>query len=114
MTTDWRINFDFHNNPTIPSEAEPSTILRPDIVIFSLAKKVIIWFEQTVPLERNMLHAHCRKVERYEKLVSNIKLNGWTVHPFTIEIGALGFLGKRFNAMLSLLGMKPTQKKICP
>ena len=34
--TDWRINFDFAKNNTIPSETLVDTLQRPDIVIYSI------------------------------------------------------------------------------
>ena len=59
---DWKIVFDFHNNPTIPIESNVDTLCRPDVVIYSASKKIIIWFELTVPLERNCFAASQRKL----------------------------------------------------
>ena len=92
--TDWRINFDFHNNPTIPIETNHDTLLRPDIVIFSTSKKVIIWFEETIPLERNCTDAAIRKKARYKSLKSDLMLKKWIVHDSSFEIGSLGFVCK--------------------
>ena len=39
--TDWRINFDFHSNQTIPPETKVDTRQRPDIVIFSISKRFL-------------------------------------------------------------------------
>jgi len=108
---DWRINFDFRNNATIPSESKVDTLQRPDIVIYSISKKIIIWFEETIPLERNIVDAALRKEARYASLKTNLKLNGWSVHDFTFEIGALGFIAKSFNRMLITLGLPPNQRK---
>ena len=47
---DWNVNIDFNNNPTIPPETNIDTILRPDIVFYSVYRKVIIWGELTCPL----------------------------------------------------------------
>ena len=95
--TDWHVNFDFNNNATIPPETSVFTLQRPDIVIFSLSKKRIIWLENTVPLERNIVDAQLRKTARYAKLKTALKLKGWTVEDFTIEIGALRFIAKSFD-----------------
>ena len=81
---DWKITFDFHNNFTIAVESNVDTLCRPDTVIFSLSKKVIIWFELTVPLERNIFEASKRKRKRYSKLKADLEVNGWRVHDFTI------------------------------
>merc|ERR1711994_790150 len=47
--TDWHINFDFHHNRTIPPETQVDTLSRPDIVIYLVSKKRLIWLENTVP-----------------------------------------------------------------
>ena len=109
--TDWRINFDFAKNNTIPSETLVDTLQRPDIVIYSISKKVILWFEETIPLERNIVDAALRKEARYASLKTDLKLKDWIVHDFTFEIGALGFVAKSFNRMLSLLGFPSSQRK---
>ena len=109
--TDWHINFDFHHNRTIPPETQVDTLSRPDIVIYSVSKKRLIWLENTVPLERNIVDANLRKVRRYANLKTNLKLKGWTVHDFAIEIGALGFIAKSFNYALRKLGFGSTQRK---
>ena len=109
--SDWQINFDFFDNPTIPGQTGVDTNLRPDIVIFSLAAKTLFWFEETVPLERNIVDAAIRKEARYAQLKTDIVLKGWSVHDFTFEIGALGFIGKSFNYMLIKLGFSNKQKK---
>ena len=109
--TDWHINFDFNHNRTIPSETQIDTNLRPDIVIYSVSKKRLIWLENTVPLERNIVDAQLRKKRRYANLKTNLKLKGWTVRDFTIEIGALGFIAKSFDYALRQLGFGSTQRK---
>ena len=110
--TDWQITFDFNNNSTIPTETSVDTLQRPDIVIYSVSKKRLIWLENTVPLERNIVAAQLRKVARYQKLKTAIMLKGWSVEDFTIEIGALGFVAKSFDFALRQLGFGNSQKKI--
>ena len=109
--TDWHITFDFNNNSTISPEASVDTLQRPDIVIHSVSKKRIIWFENTVPLERNIIDAQLRKTRRYAKLKTALSLKGWSVEDFTIEVGALGFIAKSFDFALRQLGFGKTQKK---
>ena len=103
--------FDFHNNPTIPIESNVDTLCRPDTVIYSVSKKIIIWFELTVPLERNIFAAAKRKRERYSTLKADLEVNGWIVNDFTIEIGALGFVAKSFHYALGRLGFSGKEKK---
>ena len=109
--SDWQINFDFFGNPTIRGQTLVDTTSRPDIVIFSLSTKVLPWFEETVPLERNILDAAIRKKARYAFLKTELQLKQWSVHDFTFEIGALGFISKSFNYMLNKLGFPSHQKK---
>ena len=76
-----------------------------------MSKKRIIWLENTVPLERNIVDAQLRKTARYAKLKTALKLKGWTVEDFAIEIGALGFIAKSFDFALRRLGFGNTQRK---
>ena len=98
--TDWHITFGFNNNSTIPPETSVDTLQRPDIVIHSVSKKRIIWFENTVPLERNIIDAQLRKTRRYAKLKTALSLKGWSVEDFTIEVRALGSIATSFDFAL--------------
>ena len=109
--TDWQITFDFNNNRTIPPETNVITNQRPDIVIWSVSTKRIIWAEETVPLERNIVAAALRKTSRYANLKTSLLLKGWSVEDFTYEIGALGFIAKSFDHLLRKLGFKSAQRK---
>ena len=73
------------------------TTLRPDILIYSNSMKIIIWGELTVPLEENIGAAAIRKRNRYSvstksklSLADQCRRNEWTVHDYTIEVGAMG------------------------
>jgi hypothetical protein len=109
--TDWQITFDFGHNRTIPPETGVITNQRPDIVIWSVESKQIIWAEETVPLERNIVAAALRKTSRYANLKTSLLLKGWTVADFTYEIGALGFIAKSFDHLLRKVGFKSAQRK---
>ena len=85
-SSNWHINFDFFGNPTIPGQSCVDTLLRPDIVIYSLASKTILWFEETVPLERNIAAAALKKKTRYAALRAELTVSGWKVHDFTYQI----------------------------
>ena len=86
LPTDWCTTFDFRGQRTIPIETLLDTNLRPDITIFSLEKKIIIWMEETIPLECNTVQATLRKTARYAKLKTELLLKGWKVHDLTYEI----------------------------
>jgi hypothetical protein len=67
--------------------------------------------ENTAPLERNIVDAQLRKIARYAKLKTALKIKGWIVEDFAIEIGALGFIAKSFDFALRRLGFGKTQRK---
>ena len=94
------------------------TAERPDVLIYSKSAKIISWGELTVPLEENMHAAATRKRNRYSvstreklSLADQCRRNGWTVHDFTFEVGALGFTGHSTRRFLSKLGFKNSQLK---
>ena len=96
---------------TIPASTGVVTTSRPDLVIYSDSTKHILWAELTVPLERNIVAARVRKKARYLKLVSQLRLKGWTVSPFEVEIGALGTPGSSFVRFLTCIGLPRNQAK---
>ncbi|NQY51597.1 MAG: hypothetical protein HRT91_02760 [Piscirickettsiaceae bacterium] len=108
---DWNVNIDLQNNPTIPPETNIDTLLRPDIVFFSLFNKVLLWGELTCPLERNMVDARLRKERRYNRLHKDLCLNGWNVYPMTFEIGDLGFISRTTHAFFAKVCDKSSQRK---
>ncbi|MCP4487283.1 MAG: hypothetical protein GY820_08200 [Gammaproteobacteria bacterium] len=62
--------------------------------------------ELTSPAEENMESWRVTKRTKYEKLGDNIRDSGeWTVHVFTIEVGARGFIGKSVLASGMRLGL---------
>ena len=111
QTNDWQINIDLYENLTIPPETDVDTLQRPDIVIYSVSKKVLIWAEETIPLERNFIQAKLRKEERYAYLKTQLQLKNWIVYDFTFEVGALGFIAKTFDNLLYSLGFVSKHRK---
>ena len=79
---------------------------RPDMVMWSDAKMIIIIFELTVPAERNVLAAHTRKEERYGTLANECRKSGYDTHVFNVEVGVLGFIGDSMRRALLALGGK--------
>ena len=41
-TDDWNVSIDFNSLPTIPTETNVDTLLRPDVVVYSVFKKVLL------------------------------------------------------------------------
>ena len=111
LPTDWCVTFDFRGERTIPAETRIDTNLRPDITIFSLSQKIIIWLEETIPLECNAVQAALRKTARYATRKTDLLLKGWKVHDLTYEIGALGFIANTFDSCFRKLGSSCTQRK---
>ena len=83
--------------------------LRPDIMIYSKSRKVMIWAELTVPLEENVVDAEIRKTKRYLKLAETLRAKEWTVHPFTIEVGSLGWIADSTSKFLRSVGFNRRQ-----
>ena len=80
--------------------------------------KTIIWAELTVPREDLISHAQDRKSARYTKdtdkrpsLQTMCLRNKWNVHPFTIEVGNLGFVATSVRHFLKRLGFDNAQIK---
>ena len=61
-------------------------------MIYSQLRKIMIWAELTVPLEENVIDAAIRKTWRYLELAITLRSKGWTVNPFTIEVGSIGWV----------------------
>ena len=74
----------------IPPNLALST-LRPDILLFSKARKRVILTELTSPCEENMEARHQVKLEKYALLCTEISHQGWLVNCFAVEVGARGF-----------------------
>jgi hypothetical protein len=81
------------------------------MTIFSITHKIIIWMEETIPLEGNTVQAALRKTARYANLKAELLLKGWKVHDLTYEIGALGFVAKTFDTCFRKLGCPNKQRK---
>jgi hypothetical protein len=87
------------------------TTVRPDVVIYSVSRKIVIWIELTVPVERRFLESAVKKTMRYKHLEIALAGNGWTVHPFTAEVGCIGFLSQTARRSLKALGFRGSQLK---
>ena len=106
---DWRLLIDFDESPIVFPPTILSTDLRPDIIIWSEASKIVVWAELTCPAEENMSLARQRKQRRYRELAAAVRHAGWTLHDFTIEVGARGCVGVSFRYFLKKIGMSPTK-----
>ena len=63
--SDWKLSVDFYSSLVFPSFIA-ITSSRPDIVIYSVLKKIVILIELTSPCEENFEDRHFDKIARYE------------------------------------------------
>ena len=108
---DWEVQFDFDGNLVFPSVTGVTTALRPDIVIWSPSKKVIIWGELTCPLEERFLESQVSKLSRYMSLEIECRVRGWATHAFPFEVGCLGFVSNSSRKFLLALGISKSELK---
>ena len=109
---DWKLLVDYDGNPVVFPPTILTTRLRPDIIIWSESKRIVIWAELTCPAEENMSQARARKVRRYKKLAEDVRAEGWTLHDFTIEVGARGCVGHSVRHFLRRIGLSHYQSKL--
>ena len=104
QASDWKLRADFDNQITVPVFLTPTT-LRPDLVIYSKAKKKVIIIELTCCCEQNFTSWHSEKYRKYKKeMIPNIVSNGWHVDFFAIEVGARGYCSTTVKSCLFALG----------
>ena len=84
---------------------------RPDVVIYSRSKKIVILIENTSGCEENHSERHAWKIEKYKDLVGAIQSAGWSCHFFAIEVGARGFNSTHVPFCLKSLGFPPKSVK---
>ena len=109
---DWQFQVDLKANPLIfPPATGVTTGLRPDIVIWSVSTKTVIWGELTCPLEELILDAHVRKKQKYLNLEIACHCKRWKVHAFPFEVGSIGFVGHSCRKFLSAIGLRGSRQK---
>ena len=107
---DWIVLIDGIPQRTVfPQCTGVDTALRPDILIYSQSRKIMIWAELTVPLEENVIDAQIRKTKRYLELANTLRSKGWTTHPYTIEVGSIGWIADSTSWFLRSIGFNSQQ-----
>ena len=104
LASDWILVADIDRQLKFPAHIA-STSLRPDIVIFSSSKRIVIIIELTCPSEENISYWNAEKTSKYRFLVSLCKKAGWDVKFFAVEVGARGYAGVSLKTCLSSLGI---------
>ena len=107
MANDWVLNVDLRDK----QQAFPPEILvtkdRPDIVMYSREKKIVIILELTSPSEENIEKWRATKMTKYQLLAEHIREAGvYTPHVFTVEVGARGFVSNHSVYVFNSLGVK--------
>ena len=81
------------------------TLLRPDIVIYSNARRILIMIELTCPCEQNIGSAHVFKTSKYSYLIAMCQKAGWVFHFFAVEVGAWGYASVSLKICFSKLDL---------
>ena len=112
VANDWELSIDdITGKVQFPAVLSLDSLQRPDILFVSHSTCTLIWAELTVPLEERVIHSQIKKTEKYNSLATAIRLKGWTLHPFTVEIGSLGFVAPTMYSFLSKVGFSRPQCK---
>ena len=107
---DWKILMDTRQlQYSIPPQIA-ATLERPDVCVYSLEKKLVLFIELTSPAEENITYWSLKKATKYMKLVELAKANGFNAICRTIEVGARGFVSKPSMNVFSLLGITESEK----
>ena len=101
---DWLLLADIDRQLKFPSHI-CDTNLRPDIVLYSNSRRILIIIELTCPCEQNMVSANVFKTTKYSDLVARCKKAGWEVFFFAVEVGARGYAGVSLKVCLAKLGL---------
>ena len=101
---DWKICADVGTRLHFPVHIV-RTHQRPDIVVWSDAKKCVLIIELTVPWEGNIEAVHEQKSDRYEDLRSDCIEKGWSCHVLPIEVGCRGYIAQSVVSFLSKIGI---------
>ena len=101
---DWQWRVDIGTRLKVPEQIATTT-LRPDLILWSTETKQVLLIELTVPWEENIEVACERKLEKYQELVEQCKVNKWRTACHPIEVDCRGFAGRSVCRVLSRLGM---------
>ena len=118
LAPDWKFQFDVqapactqYKSIPFPTEILETSAYRPDGVIWSMSRKIVIWIELTCPWEENMTIRHLEKRAKYNQLRIDCQNKGWKVHPFEVEVGCRGYTAESFQYALKKLGFSRSELK---
>ena len=90
---DWQWGVDIGNPLKVPEQIATTT-LRPDLILWSTETKQVLLIELTVPWEENIEVACERKLEKYQELVEQCKVNKWRTSMLSNRSWLPRFCGK--------------------
>ena len=100
---DWKVSDDLRGGLRIPLGVS-STNLRPDIIIVSSKSKQMGIVELTVPIEERIEISGELKRNKYEKIITEARQNGWRVRCWAVEVGCRGFPATSKSVFLKGIG----------
>ena len=125
VADDWKVQFGVNDEGVSVKERPfPYAIAvvsgsgsRPDGVIWSVQTKTLIWIELTSPWEENLTKKHFEKMDKYNKLATDLregKHHGvqWMIVPVCVEVGARGATNEQpWNWICQRLGFSQCSKR---
>ena len=107
--------YTIHYDYTIPTATYlENSAVRPDIVVWDKAKRVVTLVEISVPNDAGLNRAEREKITKYQGLMYDMKRN-WGLRDISIIpviIGAKGLMKKNFIKYLESIPGKPSAKEI--
>ncbi len=103
--SEWKMEADLGRQLHFPRTI-CTTTLRPDMVLWTTARKTALLVELTVPWEEGLEAAHERKRAKYADLVADCRESGWKVKLYPVEVGTRGFVGESTSRLLRDLGLQ--------
>ena len=111
QSDDWTVQFDLGvpevgqmKNQPFPAHIA-AVAKRPDGLMYSDKLKKLVYIELTSPWEENMKKWHFTKFDKYRKDGIH-SIEGWTVIPLCVEVGARGQTNHTWQEMCKALGFK--------
>ena len=101
--SDWSMRVDLGKQLQFPREIV-ETSLRPDLVMWSEARRTVLLVELTVPWEEGIEAANERKRAKYADLAAECKEAGWEAITCPVEVGCRGFVGSSTARLLRDMG----------
>ena len=102
---DWVVLVDLGRQLKFPAEIA-NTRLRPDLIMYSITLKRVIWWELTCPSEERISASHEYKLDRYADLQVDCQVNGWSCFNMAVEVGARGLVAESLSRAAGMIGIR--------